>query len=62
MCSVSVMQDYWREHTQPTQWTPPLWTDYQEVLRLLKKLDEKLGQPDCEDPAKAAWMRKWSGA
>ncbi len=31
--------------------------EFKEILRRLEALDEKLGQPDCEDPAKAAWMR-----
>lgn len=58
MCSVSVIQDYMRERVEPYQWTRPVWNDYQEVLRRLEALDAKLGQPHCEDPAKAAWMRE----
>jgi len=57
MCSVSVIQDYFRQRVEPTEWTRPVWTEYQEVLRRLEALDAKLGQPHCEDPAKAVWMR-----
>jgi hypothetical protein len=56
MCSVSVIQDYMRQRVAPMDWTRPVWTEYQEVLRRLEALDAKLGQPHCEDPAKAAWM------
>lgn len=38
-------------------WTRDTWAEYKEILELLKKLDEKLGQPDCVDPKKDAWMR-----
>lgn len=58
MCSVSVMQDYFREGTSPNQWTRPMVNDYKRVIELLEKLDRQTGQPDCEDPAKAAWMRE----
>lgn len=58
MCSVSVIQDYMSQRTTPAQWTRPMFNEYKEILRRLDKLDEKLGQPDCEDPAKAAWMRE----
>lgn len=58
MCSVSMIQDYMRERVAPQDWTRPVWIEYQEVLRRLEALDAKLGQPHCEDPAKAAWMRE----
>jgi hypothetical protein len=58
MCSVSVLHQYWKDNTQPAQWTKPMLTEYQEVIRRLDKLDEALGQKDCIDPAKAAWMRE----
>ena len=58
MCSVSVVHDYFREQTSPKQWTRPMVNDYKRVIELLEKLDRKTDQPDCEDPAKAAWMRE----
>jgi len=39
-------------------WTPPIWGEYQEILKRLADLDAKLGQPDCVHPAKEAWMRE----
>lgn len=58
MCSVSVIQDYMNQRTTPTQWTRPMFNEFKEIIRRLDDLDEKLGQPDCHDPAKAAWMRE----
>ena len=72
MCSVSVIYDYFRDRTFPQPWPNPVptgpglapidWTP--ETLKLLKEiiaqlevLDAKTGQPNCEDPAKAKWMR-----
>ncbi len=31
---------------------------FQEIVKLTKKLDEMLGLPDCEDPAKMEWLEK----
>lgn len=58
MCSVSVVHDYMRTHVPQTQWTRDTFNEYQEIIRRLDVLDQKLHQPDCEDPAKAAWMRE----
>lgn len=58
MCSVSVVHDYWSKNTKTSQWSQQDLTDYKEVIRLLDKLDKRLGQLECEDPAKAAWMRE----
>lgn len=56
MCMISAVVDYGRNI--PWQnWTPPLWAEFQELLERVRKIDEKLNQPDCEDPAKQAWMR-----
>lgn len=58
MCAVSVVHDYFRDNTSPGQWTKSEYALLQEVLEKLTILDTKLGQPDCHDPAKAAWMRE----
>jgi len=47
-----------RQRVPQRDWTRPAWTEYQEVLRRLEALDAKLGQPHCDDPAKAAWMQE----
>jgi len=41
----------------PIDWTPETWRMLKEVLAKLEALDAKTGQPHCEDPAKAAWMK-----
>jgi len=54
---VSAVLDYGK--TIPMQqWTYPAWNQFTEILRRIEELDAKLDQPDCEDPAKAAWMRE----
>ena len=72
MCSVSVIQDYFRQQTKPwnvwpnnmvrptppINWTPETWKLLKEIIAKLEVLDAKTGQPDCEDPAKAEWMRE----
>lgn len=39
-------------------WTRDSFEEFKEIIRRLDVLDQKLGQPDCEDPAKAEWMRE----
>jgi len=58
MCAVSVIHDYMRTNTTPETWTRPAFNEFQEVIRRLDDLDKKLGQPDCHDPQKAAWMEE----
>lgn len=58
MCMVSMVSDYGQERIPAYQWTPDTWSDYQEILRLLKKLDEKLGQKDCDESDKQEWMKE----
>ena len=57
MCSVSVINDYGRTRIPETQWTRDTWSDYQEILRRLTALDDKLGQPNCETPDKLEWQK-----
>lgn len=56
MCAVSAVHDYYRLNVPVNDWTRPMFTEYQEIIRRLDLLDKKLDQPDCEEPAKAAWM------
>jgi hypothetical protein len=55
MCAVSVVYDYWSARPD-TQWTRETFNDFKEIVDRLDRLDEKLAQPDCHDPSKAAWM------
>ena len=57
MCAVSVMYD-WGQTVPMQTWTPPAFEQFKEILRRLEALDKKLAQPDCDDPAKAAWMHE----
>lgn len=58
MCAVSATMDYMRQYVPIQDWTRPAFDEYKEILRRLEALDTKLGQPDCEDPAKAEWMKQ----
>lgn len=58
MCSVSVISDWGRTQIPQENWTRSAFNEFREVIRRLEEIDRKLGQPDCEDPAKAAWMRE----
>lgn len=51
------MSDYGRDRIPAAQWTRPVFNEYQEILKRLAALDEKLAQPDCVDPSKAEWMK-----
>jgi hypothetical protein len=39
-------------------WTTDSFKLLQEVMEKLKKLDAKLGLPNCEDPKKVEWMKE----
>lgn len=56
MCATSAVMDYGRFNIPQEQWTRPAFDEFKEILRRLEALDEKLDQPDCEDPEKAKWM------
>ena len=57
MCTVSAMLDHGRTRIPLRDWTRPAWTEFQEIIRRLEVLDQKLNQPDCVDPKKAEWMQ-----
>lgn len=56
MCTVSMIYDAAKQIPMQ-QWTQPAFYDFTQIVEMLKELDRKLGMKDCEDPAKAAWMR-----
>ena len=59
MCMVSFITTPTTTLPLPTfPWNHDSWADYKEIIRRLEVLDEKLGQPDCHDPAKASWMKE----
>lgn len=57
MCAYSMMADYGRQQIPQQSWQPDTWNQFKLILEAIKKLDDKLGQSDCPDPAKAAWMK-----
>lgn len=57
MCMVSAISNYGQQIPRQ-QWTQNTFYDFTEILKRVEALDKKLDQPDCHDPAKAAWMRE----
>jgi tetrahydromethanopterin S-methyltransferase subunit G len=58
MCIQSVVMDYMKRRVPLDRWTPPAYQDFQELLRRIDKLDRDLGEPDCVDPVKAAYIKQ----
>lgn len=58
MCVVSAIFDYGRQRIPMDQWTPDAFDQFKKVVKAAERFDEAAGQPDCEDLAKAAWMRE----
>lgn len=65
MCAVSAMFDYaqrnWPVNPPQTQLVPVVWDNeavklFKEIIDRLDKLDKKMGDKDCVDPAKATFM------
>jgi uncharacterized protein (DUF3084 family) len=57
MCAVSVILDYGRQMPMDN-WNHQKWRDFQTLKQQAEEFDSKTDQPDCEDPAKAEWMRE----
>lgn len=55
MCAVSVILDYWSARPD-TPWTRGTFDAFKKIIDDVNQLDDALSQPDCHDPAKAAWM------
>lgn len=58
MCMTSAIYDYAAQRIPLQQWTQPTFLEFQTIIAKLDELDRKLGQPDCVDPAKAAFMKQ----
>jgi len=60
VCMVSMVIDYARQRVEPNIWIqqPQTYFDFKRLLEKIEELDRKLGEPECRDPAKAAWMRE----
>ena len=58
MCMMSVLTQYGRDRVADTAWTPQSWQQFKDITGQVEKLDTDLGEPDCVDPEKAAWMQR----
>ena len=57
MCTVSMIHD-WAKNIPDPQWTRPMFNEYNELIRRLDEIDKKLGLANCEDPEKAAFIKR----
>jgi hypothetical protein len=57
MCVVSAVHD-WGQHQPIDIWTPQAVEAFEELVERAKEFDVKTGQPDCVDPAKAAFFTR----
>jgi hypothetical protein len=56
MCVMSMVHDYFQQHTVPAQWNPEAVQAFERVAKMLDELDKMLGQKECFDPFKAVWF------
>lgn len=56
MCAVCRLYDYGRS-VPMDRWTVPAFLAFKRTEKDARDLDTALGDADCHDPAKAAWMR-----
>ena len=56
MCTYSMIHD-WAQKLPDQTWTRPMFSEYQEIIRQLKAIDEKLGLPNC-NPNKGEFLEK----
>jgi archaellum component FlaC len=54
MCSYSMVHD-WAMKLPPQVWDRPLLSQYEDMIRRLKAIDDKLNLPDC-DPNKGQFL------
>jgi len=52
-----MVYDYGRR-TPTDQWDRQKFDELKRLIDSAKRYDDLTKQPDCEDPAKAAWMRE----
>lgn len=55
MCVVSNIYDLGQQVPQE-YWTSERLNDFRQVVKMAEKVDQEEGNPDCEDPSKAAWF------
>lgn len=57
MCAVSQIHMWAKQNIPLDQWSRITFTEYQDIIRRIQELDDKLNQKECVDPSKAAWMK-----
>ena len=55
MCAASVILDYGSK-IERTKWTEDSFNQFKLILDEIKILDERIGEPNCEDKEKEKWM------
>jgi len=57
MCVYSMVSDYGR-NMNPGNWNPNSFDAFKQLLDEARKFDEAAGEPDCEDPSKAEFLKE----
>lgn len=58
MCMMSVLTGYGQTQVPGASWTPETWRQFRVVAENVDALDAALGEPECIDPGKDAWMQE----
>lgn len=57
MCTYSMVHEFMHQHIPDDWWTRPRLNEYEELIRRLKEIDDKLGLPDC-NPNKGEFLEE----
>lgn len=55
MCMVSLVLSHGQK-IPDYEWTKVKLEKYKEAIEVVRELDEELGQPDCDNENKLAWL------
>lgn len=58
MCVTSVIHDYGKESWDRRPWAPTAIEKYHDLIDAAQEFDEVAGEPDCEDPKKAEFLKE----
>lgn len=57
MCVSSVVSGYGQQYPD-LHWTKENWPPFRDLLEYAQRVDQQIGEPDCIDPDKEAWMKR----
>jgi hypothetical protein len=57
MCIVSVITQYGMQYP-PQHWNEQNWQPFKALLDQARIVDVRIGEPDCIDPEKKAWIER----